>query len=277
MRASRRRDAFFLESDCGAKLYCIFSGQDRGGKGAMLFLHPFAEEMNRSRRMVALAAGRFADAGWSVLQVDLLGCGDSEGDFGDASWARWVDNVGTAMAWLRRETGLPCVVWGLRSGCLLASEWMVRESEIDCPALLWQPIVSGRQHLTHFLRLKALSDSTEPEPGTVVRAARARLDLGGDVEVAGYALGAGLAKGLEAATLDFPEKYASRVGVLEVSGTQKTVLSPVLANRAASWQGRGIEVDGRVVDGPAFWLTQETTVAPELIDASLLMLEKLVQ
>ena len=53
----------------------------RGGavRARVLYLHPLAEEMNRSRRMAALQARALAAAGCEVLQPDLLGCGDSAG------------------------------------------------------------------------------------------------------------------------------------------------------------------------------------------------------
>ena len=61
--------------------------------GQIVFVHPFADEMNKSRRMVAIQARTLARQGWSVFQPDLSGCGDSEGDFGDASWERWRDDL----------------------------------------------------------------------------------------------------------------------------------------------------------------------------------------
>ena len=59
-------------------------------RGQIVYLHPFAEEMNKSRRMAALQSRALASAGFAVRQLDLLGSGDSEGDFGDASWDLWV-------------------------------------------------------------------------------------------------------------------------------------------------------------------------------------------
>ena len=77
-------------------------------RGRLLYLHPFAEEMNKSRRMAALACRALAAAGFAVLQIDLRGCGDSSADFGDASWADWQADVRVGMAELdRRAPGVP--------------------------------------------------------------------------------------------------------------------------------------------------------------------------
>ena len=69
----------------------------------MLYIHPFAEEMNKSRRMAALQSRALAQAGYAVLQIDLLGCGDSSGDFGDATWQSWVSDVVLGCQWLRSQ------------------------------------------------------------------------------------------------------------------------------------------------------------------------------
>jgi hypothetical protein len=41
-------------------------------RGLVVFVHPFAEEMNKARRMAALQARALAGHGWAVLMSDLL-------------------------------------------------------------------------------------------------------------------------------------------------------------------------------------------------------------
>jgi len=79
-------EPFFLPASRGER-FCIFHPAAGALRGAVLYLHPFAEEMNKSRRMAALQSRMLAARGIAVLQIDLFGCGDSSGDFGDASWA----------------------------------------------------------------------------------------------------------------------------------------------------------------------------------------------
>jgi exosortase A-associated hydrolase 2 len=67
--------------------------------GLVVHVHPFAEEMNKSRRMAAQQARALAAAGFAVLQIDLLGCGDSAGDSSDATWAAWLADV----VWAARQ------------------------------------------------------------------------------------------------------------------------------------------------------------------------------
>ncbi|HEY9550049.1 MAG TPA: hypothetical protein VIR45_11165, partial [Kiloniellaceae bacterium] len=69
----------------------------RQGLG-LVYLPPFAEEMNRSRRMAALQARRLAALGVDDLLLDPFGTGDSAGDFGDARWEIWREDARTAIA-----------------------------------------------------------------------------------------------------------------------------------------------------------------------------------
>jgi uncharacterized protein len=161
-------------------------------QGSVLFLHAFAEEMNKSRRMVAMAARALAGAGLAVLQIDLLGCGDSSGDLADASWAAWLDDTCQGAAWLHARYPGPLWLWGERSGCLLAAAALPRvvaarggtaptvastaalgvassaalnaalnaASSAASPAthlLFWQPQTQGKLVLQQFLRLKMAS------------------------------------------------------------------------------------------------------------------------
>ena len=66
-------EAFFLPVT-GGRLFCLLHrpAGETAIKGAVLYVHPFAEEMNRSRRMAALQAKAMASAGYMVLQVDLF-------------------------------------------------------------------------------------------------------------------------------------------------------------------------------------------------------------
>ena len=44
-------------------------------RGLVVYVHPFAEEMNKSRRMAALQSRALAEAGFAVLQLDLMEIG----------------------------------------------------------------------------------------------------------------------------------------------------------------------------------------------------------
>ena len=167
-------EAFFLPVGDGQR-FCLFhpAQLETGAalRGQVLYVHPFAEEMNKSRRMAALQSRALARAGFDVLQIDLLGCGDISGDFGDATWADWVNDVVTGYHWLRArcvargEPALrqPLWLWGQRAGCLVATQ-AARALPEPCNFLFWAPPPSGKPLLRgHSFRRQRMQPSERME------------------------------------------------------------------------------------------------------------------
>lgn len=266
-------EPFFAPSDDGTPRFCIWHPPVGDVRGGVLHLHPFAEEMNKSRRMAAQQARALAQAGFGVLQFDLLGCGDSAGDFGDATWQAWLSDVAWAVRQLRSRAAAPAAplwLWGHRMGALLAAEGarrMVQAGEAPPQLLLWQPSGNGKTVLQQFLRLKAAAEMLEGGAKGVTESLRRELANGRTVEVAGYRLHPELAAGLEASTLTPPPGPARAVW-LEVAGGDAPELLP--ASRAAieRWRAAAWQVDAAAVGGPAFWQTSEIEDAPALLARS---------
>ena len=270
--AALRREAFFLPGPMGGR-FCLLTLPVCEIRGALLFVPPFAEELNKSRRMVALAARAFAEHGWAVLQIDLLGCGDSAGDFGEATWLAWVDDVALAHQWLKGRCGVEAALWSLRAGSLLASDWFAMEG-VDVPWLVWQPVTNGKQHLNQFLRLKGASQMlADADAKAAMGALRTAISRGETVEVAGYALAAGLVKGLEQAVMRLDGTRNAPIRVLEVASGEGGTLSPTVSRLVDEWRHLGFDVNAGAVAGSAFWQTQEIELASELIQRSLTELE----
>ena len=250
-------EAFFLPADGGRRgqRFCLFHpAQGDVPKGCVLYIHPFAEEMNKSRRMAALQARALAKAGYAVLQLDLLGCGDSSGDFGDASWQAWVGDVVQACHWLRARTqrrgpatdpaaaeadtdaiaDAPAPqlwLWGLRAGCLLAAD-AARQLAAPCNFLFWAPTPTGKVQLQQFLRLKAAGDMLGGGAKGVTEGLRQQLAAGTTVEVAGYAIAPALAQGMEHAVLEPPAAAAAHTGMVRHAGAASGA-APAMATPAA--------------------------------------------
>ncbi|MBS3936438.1 MAG: hydrolase 2, exosortase A system-associated [Sulfuritalea sp.] len=264
-------EAFFLTvADAPhPQRFCLYHAPAGSAHGAVLYLHPFAEEMNKARRMAALQARLLAENGYAVLQIDLHGCGDSSGDFGAATWESWLADVHAAHAWLRARCPAPAPLWlwGLRSGCLLAAD-AARRSGTPVNFLFWQPVVSGKQYLQQFLRLKVAGAMMGGESKGVMETLKAQLAAGQVVEIAGYALSAGLARGLESAELSPPAR-SGRLHWLEVSARPETTLAPASQKRIEQWRAAGCAAGSAVLPAPTFWQTTEIEEAPALLDATL--------
>jgi exosortase A-associated hydrolase 2 len=253
----------------GSRFRLVSAPADRDPCGTMIFVHAFAEEMNKSRRMSARMARLLASAGWRVVQKDLCGCGDSSGEFRDASWAAWVDDVQAELALVDRTD--PVWLCCLRAGALLAPAVLAARPQVNL--LLWQPVMSGAQHLQQFLRLHAgariagSGKATDgPSPAQLLRS-------GVTVEIGGYELGAALAAGMEQATFDVPPDFAGRIVWFELSLDDAPQPTPQASRIAQRLRDRNIAVDLEVLNGPPFWQTQEIEECELLLQRSLASLE----
>lgn len=263
-----RREAFYLDTP-GGQRFAVVTRPRTAPKGALVYVHPFAEEMNKSRRMAALTAQALAGQGWLVFQGDLKGCGDSAADFGDATWRDWLDDLSAFWGWLEDHCDVGVrALWGLRAGCLVVTEWLAQR-KTSCPLLLWQPTPSGERHLVQFLRLKAVNEALNEADRGGVKQLRDDLAGGKAVEVAGYVVRPELASGLAAARLRLDAGFRAPVTLIEVASGERRELTPAVAALAQTWRSSGIPTFDDVVAGPAFWQTVEVETAPALTTASL--------
>ena len=263
---------FFLPAS-GGQRYCLLHLPPPGQSacGGIVYVHPLAEELNKSRHVAAAQARAFAAAGYSVLQIDLYGCGDSSGDFADARWDIWHNDLHLACAWLAQRVDGPLTLWGLRLGALLALDFASRAPLPVARLLLWQPELDGRRCIDRFLRLRlatAMLAGGAPETPTDQLAARAALAAGQCVEVAGYLLAPALAQaidGVDAAALPprLPVYWMEYRAPQQLAAQDASV--PALARL---WQDQGLAVHvASFGDGP-FWHSGELLACPQLLQAT---------
>jgi exosortase A-associated hydrolase 2 len=260
---------FFLARNRLFGLY--FRPDGDSPRQAILHVPAFAEEMNKSRRMTALQARALAARGFGVLLLDLYGTGDSAGDFAEARWPVWLDDVAAGVEWLR-EQGAECVsLWALRAGALLALD-RLRSARLACERLLlWQPVLSGELFLNQFLRLRVASGMLSRTGQETVKELQQRLLDGECLEVAGYTLHPEWARALMA--LNFQKNALSPdigpLGLMEIAGPDQIEHSPLYRKFVETCRAGQIPIDARIVAGEPFWSTQEIAEAPALIAATL--------
>jgi exosortase A-associated hydrolase 2 len=237
-------------------------------RGDLIYLPPFAEEMNRSRRMAALQARALAAQGLGVLLLDPHGCGDSGGDFSAARWPLWQGDAIAAADWLNGRGRKRLALWGLRLGALLAAATAARYPNCFHRLLLWQPVASGEAFLTQFLRLRLAADMAGGAEGETTRALRRRLAAGETLEIAGYGLHPQLAAEIGGLKLEFLVRQAG----LPVDWIELPVgaVSPLPETERVldEWCRSGLAVTHRAVAGEPFWATPETTLAPAWLGAT---------
>ena len=267
-------EPFFLKADPG-KRFCLYHRPHPGRecRGAFIYVPPFADEMNKSRRMAALQARAFAEMGFAVLQIDLFGCGDSSGEFGEARWNIWKHDLAIAKNWLENKVAAPISLWGLRLGALLALD-LARNSENKVDKLiLWQPVISGELFLTQFLRLRLAnemlsgSEGTQKASGTNMM--RSSLANGEILEVAGYELSPDLAAAID--SLKAAELIVTQCPIhwFEIVAEPGRSLTPAAARVASAWKQNNVDLHLHPIPCAPFWATQETSECPEVVSATV--------
>lgn len=264
-------EAFFLRGPDGARL-CIHHPPPGERRVGIVFVHAFAEEMNKSRHVVAQTARRLAAQGFGVLLIDLKGCGDSDGSLADARWADWRTDVGSALEWLRADGYVETWLWGLRLGAALAADVSCAAAAQVQRCVVWQPVSSGRSALTQFLRLRSVNammagGADAPTVGTL----RTQSAQGQTVEVAGYALAPGLAADIEALNLERPAPPCP-VEWFDVVAKEGDSVSAASARVIAAWQAGGATVQAGVVAAEPFWAANnavELLQCPSIVAATV--------
>jgi exosortase A-associated hydrolase 2 len=238
------------------------------GKG-VLIVPPFAEEMNKSRRMIALLAAQLAAKGIPTLCVDLLGTGDSEGEFREARWEQWCADLEYAMRWAQTNGLDISQAVGVRLGCLLLAD-CIRRSELAMERLVfWQPVMDGKRFIEQFLRLRVAAQLANDQKETVAEL-RARIANGEIIEVAGYELSNELVSAIERTkATDVMEIKPCSLEWMEIVRSAAATAPPPTAKTIESLSGKGFDIRLRCVVSEPFWSSVEIVTCAELIDASV--------
>jgi exosortase A-associated hydrolase 2 len=259
---------FYIKASKG-KLFALYIFGSLGQKPeqAVIYFPPFAEEMNKARRMMTLMSYHAALLGYGMLSIDLYGTGDSEGDFFDARWEIWLDDMAQAIHWLKMQGVKRFVFIGLRLGAILALDCIRLFADNVERIIMWQPIVIGKNFMTQFLRLHMVADMMQHAKIKTTTALRKRIVQGERIEVAGYLLDPILMEKID--ELDLENLGVAGIPNIHwidlVPGTGRH-MSPVNQRIIETWRRAGISVTNTVIVGEAFWSSLEISVVPELID-----------
>ncbi len=267
---------FFINGTHGRLFAMYYPPQNAEPEGLVIHLPAFAEEMNKSRRMVALQATALSNKNFGVLVLDLFGTGESEGLLENATWQTWLDDVDSAIHWLKQQySDIPLYLWGLRFGCALAVSYAVQVNTEIRGLMLWQPLLSGKMLLNQFLRLRvaaALTNQSKTSQTTADKSAETTKSLlqqltnGDAVEVGGYLLTPELSAsilGIEAGQLIL--KSPINIFWLDFMTGDTVKPSPANSKIIQHWIQQNNSVNWTAISGDRFWTTQEIAVCLELI------------
>jgi len=258
----------FLDSPQGRIFVIHHHPHDLKAHTGVVLVPPFAEEMNKSRRMLTLVAEALAERGFHVMLPDFYGTGDSEGDFSEASWRGWLEQLDCSINSMKHDYGIESYsLLAVRSGALLVAQYLQQPYPKMDRLVLWQPVVDGVTYLTQFLRLRLasgmLSGGEEKEN---TQSLKQQLAEGGVVEVAGYGLTSAVTDGLAASTLkNIVSDSLPPTCLVDLVASEGQ--PPPLVNRklAESWIEAGVSLQHFSCVGEPFWNSVEIVEIPDMV------------
>lgn len=266
-------DPFFITTQSGDLFVSRFFARGTNPDEYLLIVPPFAEEMNKCRRMMTLIAHRLAAQNLGILIIDLSGTGESWGDFGDARYDRWLDDLTAAHDWIVAQDARLTSVLGIRFGALPALQF-ARDCESCRTVLLWQPAVSGKIVMSQFLRLRVAANMmTKDGSGENIASLMAAFADGESVEIAGYEVSAELFRSINKLKLtQLAPRDGQHIAWFQVAVMDDSAITPANQRAIDQLTQQGVEIDTRCLRGDAFWSATEITTCDALLDATVAML-----
>ncbi|MHA1568800.1 MAG: hydrolase 2, exosortase A system-associated [Alphaproteobacteria bacterium] len=267
----------FLDGPKGRLFAMYYPPADAVGddRPAALFLPPFAEEMNRARYMAALLGRSLSARGVGCLALDLYGTGDSEGDFADARWDVWRRDAAAARDWLVANGHDRVSVVGLRLGACLALDAFAPGRDTLQRIVAWQPVLRGAVLINQFLRTRvagSIGGGAAGGDGAAredTKSLRRRLAAGEALEIGGYMLAPELAAAIDGLRFAKLALGAAKPLVwLDCAASEGAGFAPAAQAAIAGLRESGADLDARIIAGEAFWVIEETTMAPALLEAT---------
>ena len=261
----------FLDGACGSIFLRLMGPAGQVPVHWVVLIPPFAEEMNKSRRMLGLVSQALSRHGVGAVILDLYGTGDSQGDFSEARLDVWRRDITQVVAWLRGAGATRVQALCVRLGALLALDAYRHSEPVLDGLIFWAPVSSGQLVMTQFLRLRMAagllgSEGAKETTGDL----RALLAEGHSLEVAGYELSSGLFGDISALRLDV-SGIADLPPIYWLDVVQDASRGVSLASQRVldTWTEQGVHAEVDCVEGDAFWGTQEISEVPGLVDKTI--------
>lgn len=178
----------------GKRLYAMLhtpvEAEGGGSPRGLVCCAPFAEEAETSLKVMSEFARFAAARGYWTLRFDYHGCGDSGGDYEEATLQSRIADIVTASRFLGERIGGPVSLMGLRLGATLALLASVRLTDVR-GLILWEPIARPDRYVSNFMRTHLMAEAQLTGRNIGARENMVReLRSGNTVHVLGYPLSA---------------------------------------------------------------------------------------
>jgi exosortase A-associated hydrolase 2 len=269
--------SFFLPGPAG-DLFAIYHSPAPSAaidRGDVIYLHPFAEELNHSRHLISTLSRQLSKSGLGVLMVDLYGCGESAGDFAEARWEIWKQDVAAAMRWLHEHGRKRVGLWGLRMGALLAMDVAASGPATYDRIVLWQPVLRGDLTMTGFLQSTIAERGNALVPKHLVSLeVRRAVQPGELIEVAGHTIAADLILAIDRLELaPLGVALSAAVHWLELIPAAGRSFSTASVQIMDKWKEHGTRVSTYALVERPFWLLGSCSRYEALVETARRMLD----
>lgn len=256
----------YINGEKGELFVCRFSPECGDNSGRVtLILPPFAEELNKSRRMLSLQARQLARNGFTCVFPDLFGTGDSDGDFSDANWSLWCRDIQTVMSWIEAGGASSIDLLALRSGIFLAEPLFESSGLAIRRVALWSPVVDGRKMINQLMRTRLVATG-EGAVRMSVDDCWQQLSTRGSIEIAGYSLSYELCENVASLDLnDLTLGSGPSVRWVDTVAIERDVPPKSSRQVIDHWRTQGTSVDYASVVGAPFWFGPEIEEVHTLI------------
>ena len=259
-------DAAFIEGSRG-KLFCALRLPKGEPRHAVMVVPAFGDEMNKTRRMITETAKRLNESQVAVLTPDLFGTGDSEGKFADAAWSGWIEDLVAVRAWAaRRNLNLKGLI-GIRTGALLAAEFVrMHEDGGVQTTVFWQPVLSGRHFVRQILRVRTMANAVNSGARESIDDLIAAVESGEKVLAGGYELGKSIIEPLLSADLtQLASKGLGSLHAIEVTRVEEKC--GVYSEQFGDVSLRGVRCLGE-----PYWASTETVCDMNVVSGTVELL-----
>lgn len=237
---------------------------------AVLIVPPFGEELNKSRRMMAQVAFGLTERGTACVCADLFGTGDSAGEFSEARWEYWLEDLELTLRWARASGLEVTKILGIRLGCALTAQLLRRGVDNIAQIVLWQPVFEGKRFIDQFLRLRVAASMLDEDQKETITGLRSELAERRVLEVAGYELAGDLVDSIDRLQTEDASAFGSRaVHWFDIVSSADTPVSPAATRAADALRRKGTSVQLEGIVAEPFWTATEIVTSEKLVSATI--------
>ncbi len=261
----------FLSTSNGNIFFLETARENSWNKNLVILIPPFAEEMNKSRKIFSSFQHQLSSNKYRTVLFDLFGTGDSQGEFSDATWLLWQQNLIDIIKYVfEKYPEVKINFVALRTGALLLNNSLHQLPNHYSSAIhqihYWNPVFNASQFINQFLRLKLTGDIIRADGEKLTtKTLKQQLLKQGTMEVAGYQLSADLVEEFEQADASLPKlDNLHNIHFYEISSSAK--ITSALSNYISKLQEHHYQIETHSLTGPKFWVSQEICISQPLID-----------